>query len=323
MTTEVQRFPAHVGHAQAPARATRFPQRHVVGKLCPECFKVGAILQMRIQILDLFGSFLNCIQYSVPVLFTIWLWLTLRHIKSIKKKSSPMKKKFGKPSISIRVMASHGQLFVIPNWGIPHWGWSNDPRSPAGLPHRPSCGPFGGLTASCMATAREELERLWKRSMAAVKRCWISRPGELTFCHGKSPCWMGKSTISMAMFNCYVSHHQRVSVESCWESSLKLRHDVKYGKLGCCSHLRKHMKTQGLGHCSAIRQRRLPPYCFQRVFPLFPPLMECFKARDMVTFDDSRGSRRNCRCSSDAPSPSASLIPTVLQGGAPQVINGL
>jgi hypothetical protein len=37
----------------------------------------------------------------------------------------------------------------------------------------------------------------------------------------------------------------------------------------------------------------LPPYCFQCVFPLFPPLMKCFKARDMVTFDDFRGSRRN------------------------------
>ena len=29
--------------------------------------------------------------------------------------------------------------------------------------------------------------------------------GELTFCNGKSPFLMGKSTISMAIFNCYVS----------------------------------------------------------------------------------------------------------------------
>ena len=35
--------------------------------------------------------------------------------------------------------------------------------------------------------------------------------GELTFCHGKSPFFMGKSTISMAIFNRYVSHYQRVS----------------------------------------------------------------------------------------------------------------
>ena len=32
-----------------------------------------------------------------------------------------------------------------------------------------------------------------------------TRPGEPTFCYGKSPFWMGKSTISMAIFNCYVS----------------------------------------------------------------------------------------------------------------------
>ena len=29
--------------------------------------------------------------------------------------------------------------------------------------------------------------------------------GELTVCYGKSPFLMGKSTISMAIFNCYVS----------------------------------------------------------------------------------------------------------------------
>ena len=28
--------------------------------------------------------------------------------------------------------------------------------------------------------------------------------GNLTFCHGKSPFFMGKSTISMAIFNSYV-----------------------------------------------------------------------------------------------------------------------
>ena len=34
----------------------------------------------------------------------------------------------------------------------------------------------------------------------------ISIPsGELTFCHAKSPFLMGKSTISMAIFHCYVS----------------------------------------------------------------------------------------------------------------------
>ena len=34
--------------------------------------------------------------------------------------------------------------------------------------------------------------------------------GEHTFCHGKSPFLMGKSTISMAIFHCYGTVHQRV-----------------------------------------------------------------------------------------------------------------
>ena len=35
--------------------------------------------------------------------------------------------------------------------------------------------------------------------------------GELTFCHGKSPFLMGKSTISMAIFNSFLYVHQRVA----------------------------------------------------------------------------------------------------------------
>ena len=35
--------------------------------------------------------------------------------------------------------------------------------------------------------------------------CCDTWPGELTFCHGTSPFLMGKSTISMAIFHCYVS----------------------------------------------------------------------------------------------------------------------
>ena len=36
--------------------------------------------------------------------------------------------------------------------------------------------------------------------------------GELTFCNGKSPFWMGKSTISMAIFNSQLLVHQGVSL---------------------------------------------------------------------------------------------------------------
>ena len=36
--------------------------------------------------------------------------------------------------------------------------------------------------------------------------------GELTFCHGKSPFFMGKSTISMAIFHSFLIVHQRVPI---------------------------------------------------------------------------------------------------------------
>ena len=44
--------------------------------------------------------------------------------------------------------------------------------------------------------------------------------GELTFCHGKSPCFMGKSTISMAIFHGKMLVHQRaypVCVQKIWD----------------------------------------------------------------------------------------------------------
>ena len=37
--------------------------------------------------------------------------------------------------------------------------------------------------------------------------------GELTFCHGKSPFLVGKSTISMAIFHCFLYVHQRVKID--------------------------------------------------------------------------------------------------------------
>ena len=46
-------------------------------------------------------------------------------------------------------------------------------------------------------------------------RRWIPS-GELTFCHGKSPFLMGKSTISMAIFNCYVSSPEGMWMGGWW-----------------------------------------------------------------------------------------------------------
>ena len=45
--------------------------------------------------------------------------------------------------------------------------------------------------------------------------------GKLTFCYGKSPFWMGKSTISMAIFNSYVNvyHILDPPTRQCWNTS--------------------------------------------------------------------------------------------------------
>ena len=47
--------------------------------------------------------------------------------------------------------------------------------------------------------------------------CYIPS-GELTFCHGTSPCLMGKSTISMAIFHCYVSSPEGTHIKIIWEA---------------------------------------------------------------------------------------------------------
>ena len=54
----------------------------------------------------------------------------------------------------------------------------------------------------------------WGLSIATFDY-WRVPSGELTFCHGKSPFLMGKSTISMAIFNCYVSSPEG-NVSSCF-----------------------------------------------------------------------------------------------------------
>ena len=44
----------------------------------------------------------------------------------------------------------------------------------------------------------------------SLKKPKLLPSGELTFCHGKSPFFMGKSTMSMAIFNSFLYVHQRV-----------------------------------------------------------------------------------------------------------------
>ena len=61
--------------------------------------------------------------------------------------------------------------------------------------------------------------------------------GELTFCFGKSPFLMGKSTISMAIFHCYVSSPEgRIQVETKQKPSDKSR-----------NHADGHQKRSSIG----------------------------------------------------------------------------
>ena len=78
--------------------------------------------------------------------------------------------------------------FASPRWG--HDGnWANARL----VPGRWSCARRWGAATPKMG--------------GILGRCvqFVLPSGELTFCYGKSPFLMGKSTISMAIFHCYVS----------------------------------------------------------------------------------------------------------------------
>ena len=66
---------------------------------------------------------------------------------------------------------------------------------PTGLGEKHSRNPDSALDLLVCTTIRCPLQ----------EQCSGIPSGELTFCHGKSPFLMGKSTISMAIFHCYVS----------------------------------------------------------------------------------------------------------------------
>ena len=61
-----------------------------------------------------------------------------------------------------------------------------------------------------------DIQRFWARVVGALNlggrffSMMLVPSGELTVCYGKSPCLMGKSTISMAIFNSYMLVYQRV-----------------------------------------------------------------------------------------------------------------
>ena len=57
--------------------------------------------------------------------------------------------------------------------------------------------------------------RLAVTKVGVFETTWWLPSGELTFCHGKSPFLMGKSTISMAIFHCYVSSPEGMWFSKC------------------------------------------------------------------------------------------------------------
>ena len=87
---------------------------------------------------------------------------------------------------------------------------------------------FGVLVTSCWSLRSVVTSQVapWNwgvplRTAAASWSGWhgvqcrhVIPSGELTFCHGKSPFLMGKSTISMAIFHCFLYVHQRVTIKA-------------------------------------------------------------------------------------------------------------
>ena len=69
----------------------------------------------------------------------------------------------------------------------------------------------------------------WDRGRTSWNELQDLPSGELTFCHGKSPLLMGKSTISMIIFNCYVSSPEGTKfyegIMEFWISGIMIYHN--------------------------------------------------------------------------------------------------
>ena len=94
----------------------------------------------------------------------------------------------------------------------------SDPRKPAfGSSRSPSSLPFGDPSCdsgSCPALSNYSV-------------CLVPS-GELTCCNGTSPFFMGKSTLSMAIFNCYVSSPEGTCYFLCSKALMKVYENI------CC-----------------------------------------------------------------------------------------
>ena len=92
----------------------------------------------------------------------------------------------------------------------------------------------------CVISKRREWPSSWNMWSLAWNWCHVQPipwefqipSGELTFCHGKSPFLMGKSTISMAISNCYVS-----SPKGSWQYQFR-------GWWGKCHNVGEFLKAE-------------------------------------------------------------------------------
>ena len=83
--------------------------------------------------------------------------------------------------------------------------------------------------------------------------------GELTFCHGKSPFLMGKSTISMAIFHCKLLVHQRVSFR--WGLNQGLNQDPCFFFFGVNSDRTRNLPSGNVTvHWNTSMMRKSPSW---------------------------------------------------------------
>ena len=91
--------------------------------------------------------------------------------------------------------------------------------------HKPSLG-FASQNETVHGSHVDEIDRIQGQLIRGNSVCTHRIPsGELTFCHGKSPFLMGKSTISTGPFSIAMLVHQRVRAHDirCWWSAERLQ----------------------------------------------------------------------------------------------------
>ena len=125
---------------------------------------------------------------------------------------------------------------------------------------------FTTLTRRTRAAGPASGEMLWRTNHPTAGQSFFSgvvftRPGELPFCHGKSPFFMGKFTISMAIFHCYVSSpegnsHSAKKIPWSWKECCFCGTQV-------CSMSKLSLMGSNLGSANSPQMKLGSPRCSQ------------------------------------------------------------